>query len=250
MSTAWLQRYRLLVVVYGMALLVGAREYFLSRHQGSLGGTTGCEASAASCFSISARTVSVDDSVFWSRHAELVEILERVNPGDPDTEFLKGMQSLADGDQEEFVRRVEAAVTAGVKHNYFLLQYYAQYLLDRGADFQLVNRAVNRWRENHPFSAETLSLQLGTGPSTPSDEAALQGALARVPWIAGARLEPGVEDGQERWQVLLAFRPGRTVDMREAMAAVTVLSIPPEQRPFYEVTCQTLVACTARRRAR
>lgn len=247
MSIARLQRYRLLLVVYGIAVWVGSREYLVSRNGLPIGGPAGCEASAASCFSISSTLAPTDDSTFWRHHAELVKIMASVNPDDPDTEFLKGMQSMAEGDEAEFTRRFEQAISAGVKHNYFLLQYYAQHLVNRGADWRLVNDAVNRWRDNHPFSQEPISIQLGIGPRTPSDTVALQRALSRVPWVARARLERVPDQGSEQWRVLLSFRPGRTIDMREAMAAVTILAIPEEQRSLYEVTCYTLQDCNATR---
>ncbi len=244
----WFQRYRLLVVIYAIAILVGTREYLVSRTRGSLGGLGGCQASAASCFSISATPDATSDSAFWSQHSDMTDVVARLNPDDPDTDFLKAMQSLADGDEDEFFRLLEEAVAADIKHNDVLLEFYAQYLLARGADWRPVNRAVNRWRENHPSSAGTISLQLATGPRTPSERAVLQDALAPVPWIAAWQLESYTVNGDERWRVLLMFRPGETVDIRQAIAAVTVLSLTEEQRSLYEVTCRTLQDCTLTRR--
>jgi hypothetical protein len=244
----WLTRYRLLVVAYGVALVIGAREYLIAR-DGSATGGGGCEASAASCFSIHARSAPLSDSAFWTSHARMQAVVAAVNPEDPNTDFLAGFQALAGGDEEEFIRRFEKAIAAGAKHNHLLLQYYAQSLLDRRADWRDVNRAINRWRENHPSSSERLTLQLGTGPSGPSDSDAVLVALSRVAWIADAELESYREAGGERWRVNLAFHPGRVVDIRDAIAAATVLSIPAEQRHLYDVTCQTLEDCTAVRRA-
>ncbi len=242
----WIQRYRVLVVIYAIGLVVGIREFVMSRSQPT-GGPAGCEASAASCFSIRSSALATTDPDFWHQHSRMVEVVAALNPDDPDTEFLRGMEALAAGDPEEFARRVEEAVEAGVKHNHYLLQYHAQYLLDRGADWQRVNEAVNRWRRNHQFSSEPLTLDLSAGPRTSSDEVALRDALARVPWIEDARLERSTDGDIQRWRLLLFFRPGRTIDMREAIAAVTVLSIPPDQRHLYEVTCSTLEDCTATR---
>jgi hypothetical protein len=211
-------------------------------------GTGACEASAASCFSIEALTVPTSDSVFWSRHARMTEVVAAVNPDDPNTDFLRGIQALSQGDDAEFVRRFERALAAGMKHNHLLLQYYAQSLLDRGADWRLVNQAVNRWRENHPFSGETLILQLGEGPRTAADSLALSQSLSGVSWISQATLEAYSEDAADRWRLHLAFRPGRPVDVREAVAAATILAIPEDQRPYYQVTCETLQDCSATRR--
>jgi hypothetical protein len=245
-----LRDYRLLLVVYGVGLVVGVREYRLAQSSVTGSGPAGCEASAASCFSIEARTVPVSDSAFWRAHARMLEVLVRVNPDDPDTHVARGIQALADGDMEEFVRRFEAALSTGVKHNPLLLQYYAQALLDREADWQLVNLSINRWRENHPFSTERLSLQLAEGPRNASDSAALSAALSRIPWLADSRIATYSEGAEQRWSLELAFRPGRTVDLREAVAAVTVLSIPEDRRALYEVSCHTLQDCTATLRRR
>jgi hypothetical protein len=238
------QRYRILVVAYGIALVVGVREYLVAR-DASGSGASGCEASAASCFSIPARAAPASDSAFWSRHARMLAVVQAVNPDDPNTDFLAGIQALSEGDEAEFIRRFERAIASGAKHNHLLLQYYAQSLLDRRADYRDVNRAVARWRENHPFSSERLTLQLGAGPATPSDEDALHEAFAGVEWIEDAALESYVEAGTRKWRVQIAFRPGRPVDVRDAVAAATVLAIPADQRALYQVTCETLEECSA-----
>ncbi len=244
----WLQRYRLLIVIYTVGLAVGIREYVVSREGGTVGGAGACEASAASCFSIRSSALATPDAEFWRQHARMVEVVAAVNPDDPDTEFLKGMEALSAGNEDEFKRRFEAAVAAGVKHNHFLLQFYAQYLLDRGGNWQEVNDAINRWRQNHQLSRETLGLNLSAGPTSPADEADLQAALSRVPWLQDYRLERSTANGAEQWRLLMAFRAGRQVDIRDAVAAVTTLAIPPDQRPLLEVTCRTLIDCTARPR--
>jgi hypothetical protein len=243
--STWLQRYRLLVVIFTIGVLVGLREYMVAR-RAPIGGPAACEASAASCFSIRSSSLATGDPDFWSRHARMVEVMTQLNPDDPDTKFVRGMEALAAGDEAEFTRRFEEAIAAGVKHNHLLLQYYAQYLLQTGADWERVNQAVNRWRENHPFSRETIYLNVAAGPRTPGDETDLRDALHRIRWLADYRLER--ESGGEQWRLHLAFRPGRRVDIRQAVAGVTVLSIPAAQRHLYEVTCRTLQDCTATRR--
>ncbi len=243
-----LRRDRVLIVFYAVGAVVGVREFFVGRTGGEPGWTDGCEASAAGCFSIESSAAPIRDPDFWRRHAELTEIMSRVNPDDPDTDFLRAMQALSDGDTQEFEQRIERALATGSKHNGILLQYYAQYLLDEGAEWWRVNAAVNRWRNNHQFSAERLSLGLAEGPSGPADVAALQRELTTVPWLTGSELEPPT-DADGRWRLWLSFRPGRTVDIRDVVAAVTLLSIPAEQRDAYEVTCQTLRDCRATRRS-
>ena len=125
-----------------------------------------------------------------------------------------------------------------------LLQYYAQSLLDQNADWQVVNSAVTRWRQNHPLSSERLRLYLAAGPQSPSDTGALMRALEGVAWIEDATLDRDVQNGGERWSLQLAFRPGRPIDIREAVAAASVLSLTEDQRRRYVVTCQTLQDCT------
>ena len=82
---------------------------------------------------------------------------------------------------------------------------------------------------------------LGRGAA---DEAALRREFGAVDWVGGARPEPYSQDGQERWRVLLTFRPPLEVDMREAIAAVSILSIPESDRQRLKVTCATLQDCS------
>ena len=242
---AVLQRYRMLVIVYVIVLGIGTREYLVSRSGGTLEWISGCQASAAACSTTGAQTSGTsDDSLFWTRHAEMTEVVAQLNPEDPDTDFLLGMQALSEGDVEESIRRLEEALEVGAKHNNYLLQYYAQYELSRGADWRRVNRAVNRWRINHPFSADPLTIPLGAGPETPRDENEMYEALEAIPWLAGSKLESFILEAQPRWQISLVFQPGETVDVREAIEAVTLLSLPPNDRQRFRVRCSTLVDCT------
>lgn len=202
---SWLKRYRLLIVVYAICVIVGVREYLLSHNQERFGWLT-------------------------PEGRRLTNVIAQLNPTDPETEFLTSMQSLARGDEADFIRRIEEAIATDIKHNEMLLRFYAQYLLDQGADWQRINRALNRWRANHPFSNETIVLQLSKGPRTPEEEATLHEALAQVPWIAGAKLESQTGSGAEHWQVNLLFRRAQDVDIRQAFAALSVLS-PVEAQP-------------------
>ncbi len=218
------QRYRILFVIYGVGALAGLREFHLSR---------------------------TAEPVDWGSQpwAEMTEVVSRVNPEDPDTDFLEGVQSIVRGDQPGFVTHFEDALAADVKHNQFLLRDYAQHLLESGAGWREVNDAVNRWRENHPFSDETLTLQLGAGPRSQADVSVLQRELRAVPWIGDAALESYEADGRRGWRVHLTFRPPRTVDVREAVAAVSILSVPEADRVRLGVTCSTLTDCAVAPRA-
>ena len=138
---AWHRRYRMLIGIYAIALLVGIREYVVSRSQGP-----------------------VDlQSEKWS---EMTDVVAGINPGNPDTEFLEAIQAMQGGDEEEFVRRMEEALASGVKHNDLMMRAYTQHLLNTGGDYRLINFAANRWRDNHPFSEQTIWLSLAAGPTS------------------------------------------------------------------------------------
>ncbi len=210
--------YRILFVIYGVGLAVGVREFAIARS---------------------------GDPVDWESDAwaEMTEVVREVNPGDPDTEFLEGVQSIVRGDAGGFVAHFEDALADGVKHNEFLLRDYAQHLLATGADWRTVNAAVNRWRENYPFSNEVLTLELGTGPRSQGEISVVQRELRAVQWVGGAELEPHQSEGRRGWRVHITFRPPHPVDVREAVAAVSILSVPERDRGRLRVTCRTLTEC-------
>lgn len=213
------QGYRILFVIYGVGIAVGLREFYMSR---------------------------VGEPVDWAsdRWAEMTEVVREINPDDPDTDFLEGVQSIMRGEEGDFVTHFEDALDAGVKHNEFLLRDYAQHLLTSGADWRRVNAAVNGWRENYPFSNEVLTLDLGSGPRSQADVSILNRELRAVPWIGDVQLEPYEAGGRQAWRVHFTFRPPRTVDVREAVGAVSILSVPEADRGRLEVTCRTLTDCT------
>lgn len=217
----WWRRYRLLVVVYGAGLVVGLREF-----------------------------VKLPDGPPPTWREEMTDVVAQLNPDDPDTRFYEGMRALSAGDEEEFVARLEEALAADPKHNEELYQYYTQHLLNRGGDWQAINEAAKLWRSNHPSSARTLTLRMGRGPTTPAEETDLRQALAKVPWVSAVDLETYEEDGVRRWRALLQFAPGQPVDIREAVAATSILALTPEQRALYELTCETLEECSVRPRVR
>ena len=214
----WHRRFRMLIGIYAVAVAVGVREYLVARNE------------------------PVDMTTpAWS---DMTAVVERVNPEDPDTDFLRAMRAMQDGDEEAFLRYSERALASGVKHNDMLLRAYAQNLLNTGQDWRLVNWAVNRWRRNHPASAETLAIPLGQPPRNEEEKELLREELRAVPWIADAELERYGEDGQERWRVQLTFVPPHEVDLRRAVEATTYVSLTPEQRARFTVRCATLTDCT------
>ena len=207
---------------------MGAREFYLSQTQ---------------------------EPVDWAsdRWRDMTEVVSEVNPGDPDTDFLAGVQSIVRGGEGDFVPHFEEALDADVKHNEFLLRDYAQHLLASGADWRAINQAVNRWRENYPFSDETLALELGAGPHTQADVSILHRELRAVPWIGDVRLESDETEaagGRRGWRVHMTFRPPREADVREAVAAVSILAVPEADRGRLAVTCTTMTDCTVGPRVR
>ncbi len=119
----------MLVIVYVIVLGIGTREYLISRSGGTLEWISGCQASASGCSMTGRGTTGLaDDSLFWTRHAKMTEVVAQLNPEDPDTDFLLGMQALSEGDVEESIHRLEEALEVDPKHNNYLLQYYAQYI--------------------------------------------------------------------------------------------------------------------------
>ncbi|MDE0356749.1 MAG: hypothetical protein OXN92_03280 [Gammaproteobacteria bacterium] len=192
----WHRKYRLLLVIYGLCLIVGGREWWLSRG-------------------------SEPPGWFTEEGRALAEVLVRVTPEEADTEFIQGMQSLASGDVAEYERFLEEALARNPKHNDMLLRFHAQHLIDTGADFVTVNQALNRWRINHPFDVETVNYYIDAGPETDLQLAALEDALLRVRWIERAWLEPiAVEDGTRPWRIVIDFTDGAVVDIRDVDRAV------------------------------
>ena len=195
----WFRKYRILIVVYTAALLVGAHEVMLSRTREPFGWLT-------------------------PRGQELMDILAVVNPEEPDVEFLQGMKAFAEGDGNEFFRRMDEVLESNVKHDELILRAYAQGLVDAGADWRQVTVAVNRWRENFPFSRETLTLYLP--PERRFDIARMQRALEQIPWIADSRIvgeDASAED--DRGRLELMFRRGYLVDVEDALAAIALAEV-------------------------
>jgi hypothetical protein len=215
----WFQRYRLLIVIYVLAISFGVREFMVLRTYDPV-------------------------DVFTEEWARMTEIQAEINPGQGDTEFLLALQAIQRGDEEEGVRLMEAALNTGIKHNDFLLQSYAQQLLNRGANHELVNLAVNRWRQNHPTSPETIWLSLSRGPQNPQEEAVLGEALEDVPWISRVELERAQDATGDRWRAIISFDAGKEIDMREAVAAASILLVPPQERSRMRVVCMSFENCT------
>ena len=207
----------MLLGIYLLAMLFGAREFVLARTQ-----------------------PEVDmETEEWSRMAE---VISSVNPADVDTDYLLAMEALKQGDRDTFVRHMEAALLdKNAKHNEMLLQAYAQHLFTVNADYRQVNQWLNEWRLNHPASAEYFEIPLGSGPGDQNDATALRLELESIDWLLRHEVVPPA--GGAGWRVQLWFRPATEIDIREAVAAVSVLQLAPEQRSAFRVTCLTLENC-------
>lgn len=216
-DSPWYRRFRMLLGIYLIAAAFGVREYYLAR-QGAI----------------------IDpETEEWSRMAE---VISQINPADADTEYLEAMEALKEGDSDAFVRHMETALDKGVKHNDVLLRTYAQHLFTTNADYRVVNGALERWRLNHPFTNEPFEMPLGAGPTTPEAERALRRELDSVDWVLRYELQPPDRENPG-WRVLLYIRPATEIDIREAVAAVSILGLPPEMRRDFKVTCLNLQDC-------
>lgn len=216
-DSPWYRRFRMLLGIYLIAFAFGVREFMVSRTQ-----------------------PTVDpETEEWSRMAE---VISRINPADADTEYIKAMEALKRGDSESFVEHMESALSKGVKHNDVLMLWYAQHLFTTGTDYRQVNEWLTRWRVNHPTSAETFEVPLGSGPADTASERALRRELDRVDWIASYELQPPNEEGPG-WRVRLQIQAATEIDIREAVAAVSILALPPQMRDDFRVTCLTLEDC-------
>jgi hypothetical protein len=216
-NSPWYRRFRMLLVIYGLAMLFGAREFLLARsgeivEQGS------------------------DD---WTRMADVVAA---INPAEADTEYLLAMESLQAGDAPAYMEHMEIALAKGVKHNNALLAEYAQHLIRLQADFETIDRALNRWKDNHALSFEILELPLGVGPADQLDQAALRRELDAVDWIY--RYELRAPTAQiPRWVVLVQFEPAKTVSIRDLVEALSILAIPPVDRRSFAMRCTSFESC-------
>ena len=216
-TAPWYRRFRMLLGIYLLAMAFGVREYVLARTQ-----------------------PEVDmETAEWTR---MSEVISSVNPADVDTDYLLAMEALKKGDRDTFVRHMEAALLdKNAKHNEMLMQAYAQHLFTINADYRQVNQWLNAWRLNHPASAEYFEIPLGAGPANQNDATALRLELESIDWLLRHEVVAPAEGAG--WRVRLWFRPATVIDIREAVAAVSVLQLSPEQRSAFSVTCLTLENC-------
>jgi hypothetical protein len=187
----------MLIVVYAFGVTAGVREFVVTHGK--------------------------EPFVWLSPDGEvLMELMDRLNPDHPDTDYVKAMHALANGRQGEFRTRLDELLASDAKHNEEMLKFHAEYLIASGADADDVNAALNRWHHNFPFTRQPLSLRLAVGPRTAQQATLLEHTLAQIPWVADLRLERLVEGESARWEVKLLFRRGHRIDVRDVEDAVEV----------------------------
>lgn len=183
------RRYRILIVVYSIGIFVGVREYSISQ----------------------TRDQPVD--FLTGEGSGFTDVMIGVNPGDPDTDFLRAMRALSEADEEGFSELLEKALSADIKHNELLLQFHAQHLLNQGAETPEINRALSRWHDNFPFSERIITVPFATGPTTAYEALLLEDALKNIPWIADSEFDPYVQGSTGGWRLRLMFRRGEEIDI-------------------------------------
>jgi len=186
--------HRLILAVLLFGLILGTREYLGSRDRGPVEWLT-------------------------DEGRRVMEVITSVNPSDPDSDFFAAMEALAEGDEATFARRLEQALASGAKHNELMERVYVQYLLATSSDAVRINEGFTRWRRNHPFAGGALALELGRPPETVQELETLEARLGAIDWVAKVTPEGWETEEGIHWRILLEFRRGRRIDVREALAA-------------------------------
>jgi hypothetical protein len=193
----WFKRNRILILLYGVGLLAGVREYMVNRDKAPF------------------EWMTPEGEV-------LIDVLDRLDPDAPDTKYLRAMRELANGNEAEFSRLLDDVLASGVKHNEAMLRFHASYLIGRGAGDSEINAALNRWRGNFPFAQEPIMLPLPTGPTTSVQAESLEAELARIPWMADVQLGFAGPQGAPQWRIQMMIRRGRPIDVRDVWNALSV----------------------------
>jgi hypothetical protein len=191
----WFRKWRILLLVYAVGIVFGVREFMFKRGKPAFAWET-------------------------SEGVALLEMLEQLNPDDPDTHYLKAMHALADGDRAEFERRLDLALDSDLKSNELMLRFHAEYLLATSSDTAAINAAISRWRRNFPYTAEPITFRLANAPRTPQQAEAIERSVAQIPWVADLRLGRSVTGGREQWVLGVMVRRGTEIDVRDVSEAV------------------------------
>jgi hypothetical protein len=191
----WFRKWRILLLVYAVGIGFGAHEVLFKRGRPKFEWET-------------------------PEGVALLEVLDRLNPDDPDTQYLKAMHALAGGDRAEFDRQLDLALASNLKSNEIMLRFYAEYLLATSTDTTAINAAITRWRRNFPYTAEPISIRLANAPRTPEQAEAVERNVAQIPWVSDLRLGRSVSNGSEQWVLGLMVRRGVEIDVRDVSEAI------------------------------
>ena len=213
----WHRRFRMLIVIYVLALALGAREFLVAR----------------------SGAVIDQGSAEWTQMADVVAAL---NPAEADTEYLLAMEALQAGDADTYTQHMEIALGKGVKHNNALLAEYAQQLLRLQTSFEAIDRALSRWRDNHALSFEILELPMGVGPRDQLDHTTLTREMDAIDWIYNYEFR-APNEVIPFWVALVQFEPAEEISVRELIEALSILGIPPEDRRSFAMRCISFAEC-------
>jgi hypothetical protein len=189
------RKHRILILVYAVGLVFGVREFLIKREAPPFEWET-------------------------PEGLALLDMLDRLNPDDPDTHYLKAMHALAEGEQDEFSSRLDLALSSDAKHNELMLKFHAEYLLATSTDTAAINAAITRWRRNFPYTSESITFRIQPFPRTAQQAEALERSVAEIPWVADSRLGRMVTGGGEQWVLGVMVRRGRPVDLRDLRLAI------------------------------
>jgi hypothetical protein len=192
----WFRKWRILLLVYAVGIGFGVHEFLFKRDRPKFEWET-------------------------PQGVELLEVLERLNPDDPDTRYLKAMHALAGGDRAEFDRQLNLALASNLKSNEIMLRFHAEYLLATSTDTAAINAAITRWRRNFPYTPEPITFRLANAPRTPEQAEAVERFVAQIPWVSDLRLGRSLSsNGSEQWVLGIMVRRGVEIDVRDLSEAV------------------------------
>jgi hypothetical protein len=191
----WFRKWRILLLVYSVGLVFGVHEFLFKRGKPAFAWET-------------------------PEGVVLLEMLEQLNPDDPDTHYLKAMHALAAGDRTEFERRLDLALDSNLKSNELMLRFHAEYLLATSNDTAAINAAITRWRTNFPYTSQPITFRLANAPRTPEQAEAIERSVAQIPWVADLRLGRSVNESGEQWVLGVMVRRGSDIDVRDVSEAI------------------------------
>lgn len=160
--SSFLRRYRILIVIYGMAVALAACEMRLK-------GTF--PAVLVRSFPELAKSPGEASLLLEPGQANYTDALMKLYPSRPEATFAQGFQAKVCVEQElllpepsevceKFVgkdlhearRYYEQALTTGIKSNEYLFYSYAEILIKLGEDQEKIDAAMANWYRNFPYT--------------------------------------------------------------------------------------------------